>query len=83
MCKGARLSGLSGQNLPGHVACGRANAPGDAPYWRGAIWVPINYLAAAGLRAKMTQQDPLLRVPTPVPLKVPRSALCGMFLMMW
>lgn len=21
------------------------NAPGDAPYWRGAIWIPINFLA--------------------------------------
>jgi len=23
----------------------RENAPGDAPYWRGPIWMPINYLA--------------------------------------
>jgi hypothetical protein len=27
----------------------RQNAPGDAPYWRGAIWVNLNYLALAGL----------------------------------
>ena len=28
---------------------GRENAPGDAPYWRGPIWVNLNYLALAGL----------------------------------
>lgn len=27
----------------------RANAPGDRPYWRGAIWMPINYLAVSAL----------------------------------
>lgn len=29
---------------------GKENAPGDAPYWRGAVWVPINYLALRGLK---------------------------------
>ena len=28
---------------------GRANAPGDEPYWRGAVWININYLVLAGL----------------------------------
>ena len=27
----------------------RENAPGDAPYWRGYIWMPINYLALQAL----------------------------------
>ncbi|GAB5369467.1 hypothetical protein AAMO2058_001407000 [Amorphochlora amoebiformis] len=27
----------------------RGNAPGDAPYWRGAIWIPINYLTVSAL----------------------------------
>eukprot|EP01060_Flectonema_neradi_P036781 TRINITY_DN718_c6_g3_i1.p1 TRINITY_DN718_c6_g3~~TRINITY_DN718_c6_g3_i1.p1 ORF type:complete len:1071 (+),score=233.34 TRINITY_DN718_c6_g3_i1:51-3215(+) len=26
------------------------NAPGDAPYWRGAVWININYLAVECLR---------------------------------
>ena len=29
---------------------GRENAPGDAPYWRGPIWVNLNYLCLAALR---------------------------------
>jgi len=26
------------------------NAPGDAPYWRGPIWIPVNYLAIKALK---------------------------------
>ena len=28
----------------------QANAPGDEPYWRGAIWMPINFLALRALK---------------------------------
>merc|ERR1711990_618532 len=27
----------------------RENAPGDAPYWRGALWINVQYLALYGL----------------------------------
>ena len=43
--------------LPACMSCGvvlgrfyqRENAPGDAPYWRGYVWAPINYLALQSL----------------------------------
>lgn len=28
----------------------KENAPGDAPYWRGPIWIPINYLTLGALK---------------------------------
>jgi mannosyl-oligosaccharide glucosidase len=28
----------------------QANAPGDEPYWRGAVWMPINFLALRALQ---------------------------------
>lgn len=28
----------------------RANTDSDPPYWRGAIWINMNYLASAALR---------------------------------
>ena len=28
----------------------QANAPGDEPYWRGAVWMPINFLALRALK---------------------------------
>lgn len=31
------------------------NAPGDAPYWRGAIWVNINFLALRALKYYSTK----------------------------
>jgi mannosyl-oligosaccharide glucosidase len=38
---------------------GRANAPGDAPYWRGPIWINCNYLAIEGLRHYASKEGPL------------------------
>ena len=29
---------------------GRQNAPGDEPYWRGPIWINLNYLLLGGLK---------------------------------
>ena len=37
----------------------RANAPGDAPYWRGAIWINLNYLALAGLHHYASVEGPV------------------------
>ena len=37
---------------------GRENAPGDAPYWRGPIWVNLNYLALSGLKHYATVDGP-------------------------
>ena len=28
----------------------QANAPGDEPYWRGAVWMPVNFLALRALK---------------------------------
>ena len=36
-CRGARAI------LP------QENAPGDAPYWRGSVWMPVNFLALRAL----------------------------------
>lgn len=36
----------------------RENAPGDQPYWRGPIWININYLALGGLHYYAQQQGP-------------------------
>ena len=33
----------------GDLYFAKENGPGDAPYWRGPIWMPINYLAASAL----------------------------------
>ena len=36
---------------------GQENAPGDAPYWRGAIWMPINFLALRALKHYSADAD--------------------------
>ena len=33
------------------------NAPGDEPYWRGAIWMPINFLALRALKHYAAHPD--------------------------
>jgi mannosyl-oligosaccharide glucosidase len=40
---------------------GVENAPGDAPYWRGPIWVNLNYLALSGLHHYGQQRSPCIR----------------------
>jgi len=36
----------------------RDNAPGDAPYWRGPIWININYLAVRALQHYASIESP-------------------------
>ena len=36
----------------------KENAPGDAPYWRGPIWINLNYLVLGGLHHYAQQQGP-------------------------
>lgn len=37
----------------------RENGPGDAPYWRGPIWMPINYLALSSLHHYASTPSPI------------------------
>merc|ERR1712232_778427 len=36
----------------------KPNAPGDEAYWRGPIWMPINFLAASALHHYQSQPGP-------------------------
>lgn len=37
------------------------NNPGDEPYWRGHIWVNVNYLALSALRYYSQADGPFRR----------------------